>query len=110
MQSECVDVLMDDAGIFGNKGQLYYRYSDPKSGKTYTFRQDSVLHFKTWLTWDGIMGKSVRDILKDTVTGAGHSQAYLNRLYQGGLTASSVLQYTGDLDKTLRSKITERIQ
>ena len=105
MQSECVDVLMDDAGIFGNKGQLYYRYSDPKSGKTYTFRQDSVLHFKTWLTWDGIMGKSVRDILKDTVTGAGHSQAYLNRLYQGGLTASSVLQYTGDLDKTLRTKL-----
>ena len=89
----------------GNKGQLYYRYSDPKSGKTYTFRQDSVLHFKTWLTWDGIMGKSVRDILKDTVTGAGHSQAYLNRLYQGGLTASSVLQYTGDLDKTLRTKL-----
>ena len=66
MQSECVDVLMDDVGVFGAKGQLYYRYSDPKTGKTYTFRQDSVLHFKTWLTWDGIMGKSVQDILKDT--------------------------------------------
>ena len=36
MQSECVDVLMDDAGIFGAKGQLYYRYSDPKTGKTDT--------------------------------------------------------------------------
>lgn len=96
---------MDDAGVFGEKGQLYYRYSDPKTGKTYTFRQDSVLHFKTWLTWDGIMGKSVREILKDTVTGAGNSQSYLNRMYEGGLTASSVLQYTGDLDKTLRTKL-----
>lgn len=105
MQSDCVDVLMDDAGVFGEKGQLYYRYSDPKTGKTYTFRQDSVLHFKTWLTWDGIMGKSVREILKDTVTGAGNSQSYLNRMYEGGLTASSVLQYTGDLDKTLRTKL-----
>lgn len=105
MRSDCVDVLMDDAGIFGDKGKLYYRYSDPKSGKTYTFRQDSVLHFKTWLTWDGIMGKSVREILKETVKGAGLSQAYLNKLYAGGLTASCVLQYTGDLDKKLRLQL-----
>lgn len=107
MQSDCVSVLMDDAGIFGGKGKLYYRYSDPKSGKTYTFRQESVMHFKTWLTWDGIMGKSVREILKETVSGACESQAYLNNLYKGGLTASSVLQYTGDLDKKLRIKLQE---
>ncbi len=105
MQSDCVDVLMDDAGVFGAKGQLYYRYSDPKTGKTYTFRQDSVLHFKTWHTWDGIMGKSVRDILRETVEGAGYSQSYLNKLYEGGLTASSALQYTGDLDQKLRLKL-----
>ena len=105
MQSECVDVLMDDVGVFGAKGQLYYRYSFPKTGKTYTFRQDSVLHFKTWLTWDGIMGKSVQDILKDTIGSAGYSQSYLNNLYKGGLTASSTLQYTGDLDKKLRLKL-----
>lgn len=105
MQSDCVDVLMDDAGIFGAKGELYYRYSDPKTGKTYTFDQSSVMHFKTWLTWDGIMGKSVRDILKDTVAGAGHSQTYLNKLYEGGLTASSILQYTGDLDQKTRMKL-----
>lgn len=96
---------MDDVGVFGAKGQLYYRYSDPKTGKTYTFRQDSVLHFKTWLTWDGIMGKSVQDILKDTIGSAGYSQSYLNNLYKGGLTASSTLQYTGDLDKKLRLKL-----
>lgn len=105
MQSDCVDVLMDDAGIFGAKGQLYYRYSDPKTGKTYTFRQDSVLHFKTWLTWDGITGKSVREILRDTVKGAGYSQSYLNQLYEGGLTASCTLQYTGELDTKLRMKL-----
>ena len=105
MQSDCVDILMDDAGIFGAKGQLYYRYSDPKTGKTYTFRQDSVLHFKTWLTWDGIMGKSVREILRDTVKGAGYSQSYLNQLYEGGLTASCTLQYTGELDTKLRMKL-----
>lgn len=105
MQSNCVTVTMDDAGIFGNAGQLYYQYSDPKTGKLYVFRQSEVLHFKTWLTWDGIMGKSVRDILKTTVIGAGYSQKYLNDLYKSGLTASSVLQYTGDLDKQKRIRL-----
>lgn len=108
MQSEYVSVLIDDAGAFGNKGRLYYRYSGPKNGENYLFRQDQVMHFKTWLTWDGIMGKSVRDILKDTVNGSGWSQKYLNELYKGGLSASCVLQYSGDLDEKLRKKLQDR--
>lgn len=102
MQSEYVQVFMDDVGVFGNSGQLYYRYSDPKTGKTYTFGQDSVMHFKTWCSTDGILGKSVREMLMDTIGGAEESQTYLNRLYQDGLTASMALQYTGDLDKPRR--------
>ncbi|MDY6341758.1 MAG: phage portal protein, partial [Lachnospiraceae bacterium] len=46
----------------------------------------------------GVMGKSVQDILRTTLTGAGYSQKYLEELYRSGLTASSVLQYTGDLE------------
>lgn len=102
MQSEYVQVFMDDVGVFGNSGQLYYRYSDPKTGKTYTFGQDSVMHFKTWCSTNGILGKSVREMLMDTIGGAEESQTYLNRLYQDGLTASMALQYTGDLDKPRR--------
>ncbi len=102
MQSNYVDVLMDDAGVFGDAGRLYYRYSDPKTGKTYTFPQDNVLHFKTWCTLNGIMGKPVRQILQDSISGAVESQKYLNQLYASGLTAKAALQYTGDLDKPKR--------
>ena len=97
MQSNYVDVLMDDVGVFGEAGNLYYRYSDPKTGKTYTFSQNNVLHFKTWSTFDGIMGKPVRQILKDSIAGAIESQKYLNKLYASGLTAKAALQYTGCL-------------
>lgn len=102
MQSNYVDVLMDDVGVFGDAGRLYYRYSDPKTGKTYTFSRDNVLHFKTWCTLNGIMGKPVRQILQDSISGAVESQKYLNQLYASGLTAKAALQYTGDLDKTKR--------
>lgn len=105
MQSNCTSVIMDDVGVFGNAGKLYYRYSDPRTGKTYTFSQDNVMHFKTWCSFDGIMGKSVSEILKETVDGLGESQRYLNGLYSGGLTASAALQYTGDLDKKMRTAL-----
>lgn len=108
MRSDCVEVYMDNAGIFGGKGRLYYKYTDPKTSELYVFKSEDVLHIKTWLTWDGIMGKSVRDILKSSLNGAGYSQQYLEQLYEGGLTASSVLQYTGDLDEKLRKKLQAR--
>lgn len=105
MQSNCVEVIMDDIGVFGDAGYLYYRYSDPKTGKNYTFRQENVMHFKTWFSPGGVMGKSVRSILKDTISGAGESQDYLNKLYAQGLTASMTLQYTGELDKKKREAL-----
>ncbi len=108
MRSDCVTVYMDDAGIFGDKGELYYRYNNPQNGETYIFRQMDVLHIKTWLTWDGVMGKSIRDILRTTLYGAGYSQKYLEKLYETGLTASSVLQYTGDLDEKLRKRLQKK--
>ena len=105
MRSDCVTVTMDDAGIFGDAGQLYYTYTDPNTGKQHVFRQHEVFHFKTWLTWDGVMGKSVRDILRTSILGSAEAQKYLENLYKSGLTASSVLQYTGDLDPQKRNKL-----
>ena len=98
MQSNYVTPIMDDKGIFGGAGELYYQYSDPRSGKQYLFQNSEVMHFKTWYSFDGFMGAPVREILKATVEGANESQDYMNRLYKQGLTASMAMQYTGDLE------------
>lgn len=105
MQSNYVEVIMDDVGVFGESGYLYYRYSDQMTGKSYVFRQDNVLHFKTWCSENGIMGKSVKSILQDTIKGANESQGYLNNLYSSGLTAAATLQYAGELDKQRRTAL-----
>lgn len=113
MQSNCVDVLMDDAGIFGGKGSLYYQYNDPRSGEQYLFKNGEVMHFKTWYSFDGIMGQPVRKILENTVDGALESQNFMNRLYKQGLTASMAMQYTGDFDderiKKLQKKFADKL-
>ena len=98
MQSNCVTPIMDDIGLFGTSGNLYYQYNDPRTGKQYMFRDYEVMHFKTWYSFDGFMGAPVRKILQDTVDGANESQSYMNKLCEQGLTASMAMQYLGDLE------------
>lgn len=98
MPSLSVSMLIDDAGLFGGKGKMYYSYADKYSGEQYVFPQEKVLHFKTSYSFDGITGEPVRRILKTTLDGGLESQNFMTNLYQNGLTASMVMYYTGDID------------
>lgn len=110
MQSNCVQVYIDDEGYFGKKNKIWYVYSDPQTGKQYTMSSDEVLHFKSSHTNDGIIGKSVRDTLQDSIEGATKSQRFMNKLYKQGMTARAVLQYTGDLDKEAKRRLLKGIE
>lgn len=99
MPSKDVQVLVDDKGIFGTKGDVYYQYTDQYTHEVYLFPSRRVMHFKTWLSYDGILGQPVREILRSQVDGALESQNFMNNLYKQGLTAAMALQYVGDLDE-----------
>ncbi|MEX3621871.1 phage portal protein [Viridibacillus arvi] len=105
MPSKDVSFLIDDAGLFSTKGKLWYRYSDAKTGKQYTFNSDEVLDFKTSMTFDGIRGMPIKDVLQSTVEGSLESQKFMNNLYKSGLTSKAVLEYTGDLDKSAKERL-----
>ncbi len=105
MPSKNVEVLVDDKGIFNGKGEIYYQYSDEYSGQIYIYKSDDVMHFKSFFTYNGIKGKSVKEILEDSINGALESQKFMNNLYRQGLTASMAMQYTGDLDETKIEKL-----
>lgn len=105
MPSGDVSIIIDDKGILGTTDKVWYRYSDKRTGKQYTFNHDEVLHFKTSMTFDGITGIPVREVLKHTVDGAVESQKFMNNLYKTGLTGKAVLEYTGDLDATAKARL-----
>lgn len=105
MQSSCVQIVVDDAGIFAGAGRLWYVYTDPTSGRQYVFSTDEVMHFKTSFSFDGITGLPVQQILRDTVAGASASQDYMNKLYESGLTAKATLEYTGELNETAKENL-----
>lgn len=110
MQSSNVTVVVDDRGIFENKGDIWYWYQDKYSGESYVFPSRDVMHFKTSTSFDGITGASVREILKRTIKGGLESQTFMNNLYEGGLTARAALQYTGDLNPKLQKKLIKQFE
>lgn len=110
MQSNCVQIVVDDAGIFAGVGRLWYVYTDPTSGKRYIFNTDEVMHFKTSHSLDGITGLPVQKILQDTVSGASASQEFMNRMYESGLTAKAVLEYTGELNEKAKTILRESFE
>lgn len=110
MQSNCVTIVVDDAGIFAGVGRLWYVYTDPTSGRQYVFDTNEVMHFKTSFSFDGVTGLPVQQILKDTISGASASQAYMNNLYESGLTAKATLEYTGELNETAKTALVKSFE
>lgn len=114
MRPQDVTIWIDDKGIFGEQNALHYQYTNPNSGETVMLDASEVLHFKTWYSKDGgITGEPVRVILRDTIDTLGQSQKVLNNQYKQGMTASMVMQYTGDLDderiKKLQKKFADKL-
>lgn len=103
-------VVIDDKGVFGAAGDIYYWYTDKYSGESHIFPSADVMHFKTSMSFDGFTGAPVRDILKATIEGGLESQNFMNNLYKGGLTARAALYYTGDLNPKLEKKLIERLE
>lgn len=105
MQSNCTQIIVDDAGYFGGVGRIWYIYTDPTNGKRYVLSTDEVLHFKTSHSLDGITGLPVQKILQETVNGAASSQEFMNKMYESGLTAKAVLEYSAELSKENKEKM-----
>lgn len=110
LPSEEVSVIIDDKGIWGKQNAIWYVYTHKKSGAKFKISHESILHFKTSSSFDGINGLSVKEILTTTLTGNATAQEMLNKLYENGFTAKAVLQYTGSLNDDLTKKFVKGIE
>lgn len=91
-----VKVYYDNARKLSDVVDVYYQYTT--NDGTVTFSSEEVLHFRSHYTEDGITGVSVRDQLKATLRGNIKAQEFINKTIESGMTAKSVLNYTGSLN------------
>lgn len=103
LHPEKMTIYYDDARLFNkSKTGLYYVYTTADGAVT--FDPEEILHFKAHQTVDGIVGVSVREQLATTIEGNIKAQKLVNKMYESGMTAKAVLQYTGDLkDKSVET-------
>ncbi len=95
MNPEAVRVVYDNACKLSDAPDVYYRYST--SAGEVVLGSEEVIHVKSHHTVDGLVGVSVREQLASTIQGNIKAQKLVNKMYESGMTAKSVLQYTGDL-------------
>jgi len=108
--SEEMEIYIDDAGIFKKKDALYYVWK-ASNGERYIFNQREIAHYKTSVTFNGIIGLAVKDILKMYIENGQYSQEYLQKLYKGNMFGGKIiLQYTGDLGKSAKSALVKEIE
>lgn len=93
---QTVQVWYDDACELRDAPEVYYLVST-KKGRA-VLSSEEVLHFKSHQTLDGLVGVSVREQLLTTIQGSAKAQALMNAMYDSGMTAKAVLQYTGSLN------------
>lgn len=97
LPSPDVQVIYDDAKVLADQPDIYYLYS--AGSRQFMFGSEEILHFKTSNTLDGLIGVSVRDQLRATISGGIKSQKMINSMYESGFTAKAVLNYTGSLNE-----------
>ncbi len=96
LDPEKMKVYYDDARRLDTQPDVYYVYTTAEG--VLTFGSEEILHFKSHLTVDGLVGVSVREQLASTIQGNVKAQELVNKMYSSGMTAKAVLNYTGSLN------------
>lgn len=104
-----VEILVDYQGQLFSR-PYYYRYSDPKSGRSYLLHPDDVIHLKGGLTRDGLCGQCIRETLARNMEGNKAAQNVLNTLYNNGMTANAVIKYVGDFDLKRKQQLVKELE
>lgn len=110
LPSDEVEIWIDNKGYFGLKDSIWYVWNDSRSGKKYSFLKDEILHFKTHMSWDGLSGTAVRDILKTQLNTQKSALNFLKRIYSSStLGTKTIIHYTGELNDAKAKNMVDKI-
>lgn len=105
-----VKILVDDNNSLGFGDSLFYQVTS-KNGEKAIIHERDMLHFKfSLMNESGLVGRSVQEVLAQTMGGAKASQAFLNNLYEKGMTASAVVEYAGDMNDEKLKRLRDRLE
>ncbi|MGL5709612.1 MAG: phage portal protein [Cetobacterium sp.] len=111
LPSNEVEIWIDNKGVFGKNNGIWYIWTDSRSGERYSFEMNEIIHFKTHISFDGLSGMPIKDILKTQISSGKNSINFLNKLYKNNMFGSKVLvHYTGELNVNSEAKLATKLE
>lgn len=111
LPSNEVRIWIDNRGVLGSLNAIWFVWTDGRTGKRYTFEMDEIIHLKTHVSFDGLSGVAIREILKTQISSGKNSIGFLNKLYKSNMFGSKVLvHYPGELEKGKEQKVAENLE
>lgn len=111
LPSDQMEIWIDSKGILGSLNAIWYIWTEQRTGKKYTFEMNEIIHLKTHISFDGLSGIAIKDILKIQISSGKNSIGFLNKLYKNNMFGSKVLvQYTGELTKSAEAKVALKLE
>jgi len=103
-----VKIWVDDLGLLGSNSRLWYEID--VGGQKRKVMPDQLMHFKSGVTLDGIVGISPLDYLRCTVENAASAGKFINNFYKQGLQTKGIVQYVGDLNEDAKRKFRDNFE
>uniref|UniRef100_A0A7U3YDI4 Phage portal protein, HK97 family n=1 Tax=Geobacillus sp. (strain Y4.1MC1) TaxID=581103 RepID=A0A7U3YDI4_GEOS0 len=108
IDSSRVKIWIDDVGLFSSKNKIWYEVDVGTERRK--LMPDEILHFKSGITLDGIVGIPPLDYLRATVENAAAAGRFINNFYKQGLQVKGIVQYVGDLNPEAQKKFREKFE
>ncbi|MGG3210562.1 phage portal protein [Geobacillus stearothermophilus] len=103
-----VRIWIDDIGLFSSKNHIWYEVDVGTERRK--LMPNELLHFKSGVTLDGIVGVPPLDYLRATVENAAAAGRFINNFYKQGLQVKGIVQYVGDLNPDAQKKFREKFE
>lgn len=108
IDNEKVTVYVDDVGYLNSKRKVWYVIN--VNGEQRKLAPEDILHFKSSITFDGLVGISPLDYLRGTIENGAAASRFINNFYKQGLQTKGIVQYVGDLSEDAKRKFREKFE
>lgn len=102
LPTECGSIRKDK-----ETGLYWYDFNVDGVSRTFSSYELSILFFETY---DGIRGRGMLDLARETISADGMAQRYGKKFYQNGARLSGIVEVATDTNPASRQKIKDQFQ
>lgn len=102
------EIWIDNRGLFEPRYKVWYIVRI--QGQEYRLAPDEIVHLKSAITLDGVVGVSPLDYLRWLVEAGAAGTRHIRDFFKQGLQVRGLIHYTGDLNEDAERKFRERFE